>query len=330
MATNQTALCRRILTLISKEPMTRPRLLDRCVTDMLHDPEALADNSTGGKKNRLRTRIGQAISYLLSHDAIAMDEKGRFHVIEDSPVVIREAQCEAEILRLLAVCPRKKNEVRDALVEKFGTDKTATQTDDARLSSCMGQVLTRLCAHGVLNLRDGVYSLSAGTVARVGDAMALSQLRADFLSALHDRGGEFFEHYFMTLLGKYFARNGKTVTENVVLGGSDDGGIDGRVRTVDFFGFRECTLVQAKNRNGDVCETDVRAFYGAVCAAGGSRGLFVTTADFLPSAQAFLDSVDNCVGVNGYRVFDMAVAVGYGIRRSHGQLSMDCGVIPRV
>ena len=152
------------------------------------------------------------------------------------------------------------------------------------------------------------------------------KLKVEFLSKLHAKGGEFFEHYFMNLLAKYLIRCGKTVTESFVTGSSADGGIDGIAKTVDALGFRETIMVQTKNRNSITNETDVRGFYGAVCAAQGSRGIYAVTSDFHPTAKAFLASIDNCVGINGEKLFTMAADTSYGIIRKNGILSIDSEV----
>ena len=125
------------------------------------------------------------------------------------------------------------------------------------------------------------------------------------------------------LLEKYLVRCGKTVVESYVTGGAEDGGIDGIARTVDSLGFKETIMVQTKNRLDETSETDVRGFYGAVCAAQGSRGIFATTSDFHAMAKKLLDSIDNCVGINGDKIFSMACDTSYGIKREKGKLVLD-------
>jgi restriction system protein len=127
----------------------------------------------------------------------------------------------------------------------------------------------------------------------------------------------------MNLIAKFLALNGKTIIESHVTGGSDDGGIDGIVRTVDALGFRELIMVQTKNRSDHSTETDVRGFYGAVCALQGSRGIFATSSDFHPMAKKLLDSIDNCVGVNGDMIFSMAEKTQYGIKKEGERLVID-------
>ena len=153
-------------------------------------------------------------------------------------------------------------------------------------------------------------------------------LKESFLSRLHKRGGEFFEVYFMTLLGKFYEKNGKTVLSNSTMGGSADGGVDGIIETVDCLGFRETIMVQTKNRSDKTTEITVRGFYGAVCAKQGSRGIFATTSDFHEGATAFLEAIDNCVGVDGAMIFKMACKTHYGIKRcSTGNLIVDTAII---
>ena len=86
-------------------------------------------------------------------------------------------------------------------------------------------------------------------------------------------------------------------------------------------------MVQMKNRIEVTNETTVRGFYGAVCAYRGTRGIFATTSDFHSSAKSFLDGIDNCVGVNGGKIFEMAKECGYGIRLRHGRYTIDNKVL---
>ena len=122
-------------------------------------------------------------------------------------------------------------------------------------------------------------------------------------------------------------RMGKTVLEASVTGGSYDGGIDGIVKTRDTLGFVETIMIQTKNRNEIINETTLRGFYGAVIAKSGTRGIFATISDFHPMAKSFLDSIDDCVGVNGEKLFTMATDTSYGIIREGGKLKIDKEII---
>ena len=131
----------------------------------------------------------------------------------------------------------------------------------------------------------------------------------------------------MNLLEKYVKSFGKTVISNCTTGGSTDGGIDGIMETVDSLGFRETVMVQTKNRSEPINETVARGFYGAVCARQGSRGILVTSSEFHPQAKEFLESIDNCVGVDGDKLFEMAVKTHYGIKKHDNTLTVDQKII---
>jgi restriction system protein len=176
-------------------------------------------------------------------------------------------------------------------------------------------------------LENGYYALSSNASANADDINAMLNLKNEFLQKLHSRGGEFFENYFMTLLSKYSKKHGKKVIECYVTGGSADGGIDGVMKTEDSLGFREVIMVQTKNRIDIPSETDVRGFYGAVCAKRGTRGIYATTSDFHSGAKKFLDALDDCIGINGERIFAMAAECGYGIKKHGESLEIDSKVI---
>ncbi|MCQ2414195.1 MAG: restriction endonuclease [Clostridia bacterium] len=304
----------------------RRELLNLLISQLL-SPEQCADNSVSGEKNRLRSQLGQTVSFLIHTDALGVGENGILLSKKELPVVLRESLIEGELLRLIREKPRTKAQLKSLLSEHFGTDKTKTKADDGQLYTYIGQILKRQTDSGTLRFDGEIYSPAFSDAASAADPESTARLRDEFLILLHRKGGEYFEDYLMTLLGKHAVKSGKRVAENIVLGGSDDGGIDGRLQTIDTFGFRDTLLVQAKNIRGDIPETEVRGFFGAVCAARGSRGLFVTTSRFHESAQRFLKGIDNCAGLDGYGLFDLALALRYGISEKNGLLTVDLPTI---
>ena len=220
-----------------------------------------------------------------------------------------------------------KSDIRKNLAKIFGTDSTVTERDDSKLFAYMGDALRRMVESGALKLTDSRYTLSEKISAKLDDVSSLLNLRDSFLTKIHRRGGEFFETYFMSLLEKYVSHFGKTVTTNYVTGGSADGGIDGIMETVDPLGFKETIMVQTKNKIDTTNEVTVRGFYGAVCARQGSRGIFVTSSDFHYSAKNFLSTIDNCVGVDGEKLFEMARLTGYGIKKIGNEFTIDEKII---
>ena len=275
-----------------------------------------------GEFTEIRGLIGSVVSEMKS-DGVILFDSGVYSVGSGGSMPLRLERCEKEIVSLLSSGAKSKHELRAHLRRVFKTDVTASDSDDRLLYNYMGQVLRRLTELGIITLREGQYALKEQTRAGAGDLEALLQLKVEFLARLHRKGGEFFEHFILTLLKKNEEAYGKTVTECKTTGGSMDGGIDGIMKTTDHLGFRETVLIQAKNRTDMSTETTVRGFLGAVYAAGGDKGIFATTSDFHPSARLFINSVDNLVGVTGDDIFDMAVKRLYGIKKKSGKLVID-------
>lgn len=321
------SIYRYVLDSLDNGKLSRRELIFSVIDSFnLTDYERL-DDSMNGRLNVLRSRIGLVINDMEAKKIIAREPGGLYFRVEDREVAIRKEECEREILDILRSESKTRYQIKDSLISFFGTDTTPSVRDDNKLFTYMGQILKRLTGDGILDFDGSTYSVAPEKSAYIKDRREVLQLKAAFLSKLHSRGGEFFEHYFMNLIAKYLALKGKNVIESHVTGGSDDGGIDGIVRTVDSLGFREIIMVQTKNRTDISTETDIRGFYGAVCAKQGSRGIFATSSDFHPMATKFLDSIDNCVGVNGDKIFAMATETGYGIRNDGTKLAIDREII---
>ncbi len=318
---------RTVVDILEKTPLQREALIERCALNTGLTKEDLKNNSAGSIYSNLRSRIGTVINEMHSQNLVGMDALGKYYLVSARPVIIRIEKCETEIIKALTEKPMTKAQLRDRLKSVFGTDKTATTRDDDTLSTVMGQLLKKLTAEKVIVLGAGEYSLSKRISAYADDVNSMMALKSEFLAKIHSRGGEFFENYFMMLLKKYLIKHGKKVIECAVTAGSADGGIDGVVKTEDSLGFVEITMVQTKNRIELSTETDVRGFYGAVCAKRGTRGIFVTTSDFHNNAKSFLDGLDDCVGINGSKIFSMAIECSYGIKRTDKTFEIDLRVI---
>lgn len=276
-----------------------------------------------GPTTELRGALGSAISDMEAGGVLSHEEDGRLRLASSKPIALRAESCEKEILAHLTVSPMTKREIREALVKHFGTDKTLSTRDDEILYTLIGQVTKRLLGYGVILLDGGKYMIAPEKAARLDDINEYARLKSELISRIHAKGGEFFEHYILTLLSKHFERTGKRIVECYVTGGSADGGIDGIIKTEDALGFREHLMIQAKNRLELTTETAVRSFWGAVCAAQGSRGIFATTSDFHQSAAKFLSGIDNCVGVNADTIVRLACECEYGVKKHQGKYTID-------
>ena len=313
--------------LLEKQPRSRNALIDAILKNAKFSAEELADTSLNSAKNLYRSHAGAVLTEMINDGAIIDENEGIYRLAYDKPVTVRIERCEREILRILTKAPTSRRAIRDALTLIFGTDKTPTRKDDGKLEDFISKTLKRLTEAAVITYDGTKYSLSDKAMAKADDINALLTLKNEFFAKLHAKGGEFFEHYFMSLLEKYFTKQGKKVTECYVMGSSNDGGIDGVIKTVDSLGFRETVMVQTKNRIVIANETDVRGFYGAVCAARGTRGIYAITSTFHSSAQSFLNGIDECVGVDADKIFVMACECLYGIKKRACKLSVDGKII---
>lgn len=306
--------------------LSRKALIDGIIDGFMLTPRELADDSVNGRYNILKSLAGNVINDMEKKGVISFTD-GVYKKVEDRLVAIRVDECEKEILELIKATPKTRTEIKDSLVGFFRTDATASVKDDNRLFTYIGQILKKLVNEDVLMWDGMLYSIAPEKQALIKNRAEIIALKAAFLKRVHSNGGEFFEHYFINLISRYLTRTGKTVTESHVTGGSADGGIDGIVKTVDTLGFRETVMIQMKNRTVTATETDVRGFYGAVCAKQGSRGIYATISDFHPMAKKLLDSIDNCVGVDGDKIFSMACDTSYGIVRDGNTLKIDNEII---
>ena len=227
-----------VLDAMDKGPLLKEEIIKLALSAL--------EKSTDGSLN-LEEKIDAAISKMLSR-GVLQASNGYYRRNSERPVSIRIERCEEEILKLLTRENLTKEELKERLSKILGTDKTATERDDAKLASYLGQILKKLVTEKAVSFDGGVYSVSPAKTAELKNRAEIIALMADFLALLHSKGGEFFEGYFMTLLAKYLIRCGKTVIESKTTGGSEDGGIDGIAKTVDSLGFRETIMVQTKIR----------------------------------------------------------------------------------
>ena len=284
----------------------------------------LADNSPDSRKNLLFSAIGTLLSDLVREGALMRSAEGRYTLTRAAHVAVHTAKCREEILAFCCEASRGRGEIYTHLEGYFGTDKTDTTADDHALRSLAGTLLDRLVGEGEL-IREGESFRTACERDEFFPKGQEEALRERYLDLLHRQGGAFFERFTVKLLADYYTRTGRKVSYAEVTGGSNDGGIDGRIDTEDALGFRETVLLQTKCRRGHlhVTEREVRGFYGATCAAGGSRGIFVTTSYFHEAAVRFLDGIPNCVGMDGKKIFSLILQCGFGLHRTAEGYTID-------
>lgn len=317
--TVHTKIYKTVLEVLELRPLAHRQLIEEAVKRLYGGIDI---DGQVGEFTEIRGLIGAVVSEMKT-DGVIIYDGSIYSIGASGSIPLRMERCEKEIISLLSLGSKSKPEIRSHLRQVFKTDRTSSDSDDRILYNYMGQVLRRLTDGGTLLLSGGRYSIKAQTQADIDNISEMAELKSEFLTKLHQKGGEFFEHYILTLLKKNEESYGKTVTECKTTGGSVDGGIDGIMKTTDHLGFKDTVLIQAKNRTDMTTETTVRGFLGALYAHRGTRGIFATTSDFHPSAKTFLGSVDNCVGINGDDIFKMACKRLYGIKKKRGKLVVD-------
>lgn len=281
--------------------------------------------ATAPEYNTLRSYMGVILNELIRSGDVVRSGEG-YCLCGEEPVAVERQDCKAQMLKLLGERAYTKSELYAALGAHFGTDKTRSLADDNALKGIAGQILSQLVADNVAAYEGGRYQLM-----KIEDPSSyrhtytdLAAFKRAYINRLHEKGGHFFETFCANLIEKYFQVTGRRVLFCDVTGGSDDGGIDIEMRTQDDLGFVERVMLQVKCRaNIRTSERDVREFFGAMNANGGTRGIYLTLGYFHASAQKLLDSIPNCVGIDGDKLFHIALITDYGITRTHGGYGFD-------
>ncbi|MBO4308704.1 MAG: restriction endonuclease [Clostridia bacterium] len=304
---------------------TRARILDGTAKLYGLSEKELANKSPNSKNGLIRSYIGTALNDLVASGDVAK-QNDEYFLTKEKLIVVGTQQYKKEILRLLGRNPMKKKDLYSALQNHFGTVQTKSLKDDNELKGIAGQLLTQMLSEQKVKLEGDLYSLpkEADSVAVWKEFRPEAEFQKAFFERIHLKGGAFFERYCANLLEKYYQMTGRAVSSCEVTGGSMDGGVDIEMVTVDDLGFVEHLMIQTKCReNTQTTEKEIREFWGAVNVKNGSRGIFLTSGSFHPSAEKLLKSIPNCVGIDRERLYRLVLLTAYGIVKSASGCSFD-------
>lgn len=275
-----------------------------------------------GRYGTVRSYLGATLSELVRTGEVARGGRG-YLLGDDGEIAIERAVVENKLRATLARRPYTEAELHRSVARLLGTDATQSLADDEKLALTVRELLRTMLAEGEIVRRDGCYTLVPKK--RCPDGVYDEHaLRIHLYELLWERGGPAFEAYVAGLLEKYYLMRGSEVLLSETTGGSEDGGIDVEVHVRDPLGFVDNILIQTKCRaRNHVTEKEVREFYGALCAKQGSRGMYITTSTFHPSAENLLDSIDRIVGLDGSRLFAIILETSYGICKAKGGYRID-------
>lgn len=308
----------------------RKMLIEDCVSQVEFSRREMNDSSPGSKLNMCKSRFGRVLSAALKSRYIFEDQIGILSLNSSEIHYISKDQARDFVVEILKSETRlTKQEIFERAERKFSGELSPDEKNQ-QLRSIVGSVLARLEEEKHVIRSGDRYALAHGSEypsTELGFYLREAAMGGDvercFLKAVHTMGGEWFEGYAVELLERYFSSCGKEIISASISGGSNDGGIDGIIRTQDALGYRELVLMQMKNRNAIVTPKDVREFYGAVCAEQGTRGLYVAISSFHMEAQKLMDRVDNLIGIDGHRIFEIARDCKFGVVTKNGKPAID-------
>ena len=306
---------RALLTYLSTVPSaSRKEILDAAMRPYgmgKTNPDA---KNLKGRYGTVRSYLGATLSDLVRRGEVSRGGRG-YLLGDDGEIAIERAVVEHKLRATLARRAYTEPELVRSLGRLLGTDATRSTVDDAHLRATVREVLSSMLAEGAIAEADGHYTLIPKHK-RTDGVYTEHTLRIHLYELLWERGGPAFESFVAGLLEKYYLMRGCEVLLSETTGGSEDGGIDVEVHVREPLGFIDTILIQTKCRaRNHVTEKEVREFYGALCAKQGSRGMYVTTSTFHPSAVNFLDAIDRCIGIDGSRLFEIILSTSYGIKR---------------
>ena len=293
-------------------------------------PNNSIDKTVNGSPeiNVYRSLVGMALQSGVNDGIIVINPDKTYSLADGKEVLIDPGKCKEAIDSLL-VTPKTKKELYESLIHLFGADETNTLKDDNNCKCIAGQILAEEVRHKRIVKRENRYSISAPK--KKEPPMAnLAEFKELFMKRLYKAGGPFFESFSANLLEKYYLCTGRVVSRSEVVGGSEDGGIDVLLDVEDDLGFVEHVMVQCKNRKPQnvIAEKEIREFYGALKLKDGSRGIYMTTSKFCDAASVVLHRLDNCIGIDGDKVFSLCLSTGFGIESSEQGYSFDESCFP--
>ena len=313
------------------EVSTRNEIIEGALLCYGLTPKEIENTNPRSKGGLVRSYIGTAFNDLLNKKDIIRYNDG-YVLAKEELVIVKEDQCETQILKLLHSKSYTKSELYTELDKHFGTNLTTSTRDDNDLRSLAGNVLMNLLESNRVEFAGGRYCEKRYLTVDDADNVPLpeEQFKEKLYKRLWHMGGKNFESFCANVLEKYFSMTGQFVIFCDITGGSDDGGIDIVLETIDGLGFYEKIMVQTKCRDrAQINEKEIREFYGALNALGGSRGLYITTTSYHYGAKKLLDSIDNCVGIDGDKLFELIKKTEYGICKTKSGYTFDTALFSR-
>lgn len=309
-----------IRDILDGKDQKRKDVLDKAMALSGLTKEELSDRSASGVSSMYRSIIGTALAKMQKYGDIRIDAGGMVSLIKSPLIIVKEAELAPYLMDRVKDNAITKDELISSAVNYFGLKETETTADEKAMERLASRLLGDLVKRGKLRYVGGRYTIGSDSIVikRPGSVYE------EFIAFLNSKGGEFFESYSAMLLESYYRFAGMKVSSCNVIGGSDDGGIDVMLCVSDWLGFSDKVLVQCKQKsNLNVTLKEVKEFVGAFYVEKGTRGIIMTTSRFHRDAATLINSVDNVIGIDGIKLYEIAKHCLCGINEENGVYSVD-------
>jgi restriction system protein len=223
-------------------------------TELKLSEEELSELLPSGKQTTFANRVNWAKSYLGKAGLVTLTRRGFFQASDRGKRVLT-APPDRISIKFLESFP-------EFIAFRDASNQTATATQPAPT-----------------NLKD----LTPDEVIRVAHSELDESLGAELLSKILTAPPEFFERLVVQLLIA-MGYGGSAIEAGKALGKSGDGGVDG-VIDQDALGLDRIYVQAKRYTDVKVSPSEVRDFFGSLDRFKASKGLFVTTSSFSPSAK---------------------------------------------
>ena len=250
-------------------------------------PDDLLERTRGGHTTKLKDRVSWSITHFLYAGLVERARRAVYRITSDGKQLLSRDPTRID-LKLLLQYPayvewKNRTHRKSPRIERPEQQDTESgETPEETLDRAAGELRTVLEAEVLARVRNA-------------EPAFLERAVVDLLIAMGYGGGD-------AAMGHVTGRSG-------------DGGIDGTIRE-DALGLDEVYVQAKKYAEGNtVGEGDLRNFAGAIDAAGTTKGVFVTTAEFTRAAKDYVArSPKRIVLIDGEELARLMVRHGVGVR----------------
>ncbi len=246
--------------------------------------EELSELLPSGKQTTFANRVNWAKSYLGKAGLITLTKRGHFEVNSRGKAVLA-APPSVITIKFLESFPEFK-QFREA------SGQPATTPNP-----------------GAVNLKD----LTPDEIIRSAYSELHQALSSELLSKIVGAPADFFERLVVQLLVA-MGYGGTAIEAGRALGKSGDGGVDG-VIDQDALGLDRIYVQAKRYADNKVSSGEIRDFFGSLDRFKASKGLFVTTSSFSPSAKETADLLSKrIVLIDGQQLTRLMIRFDIGCR----------------